>query len=261
MLKRSIETYTKNMINFYELSGGVDHDGEKGAFREFFVTQLIKPLMPQHFGVGSGVVEDFKGNQSKQTDIIIYDKRLLQPTLLAGDRGIFPIDSVLCVIEVKSELKAYHYRDIAEAARYFYPTSEENPNGLHIARPGKLRGDKGQPQAFYPLFSVFAYRSDADRDEIERLDEQVPNGSYYIRVIGILNKGVWSSKKEKYLDKNKINNSFIFLISILDCLEETASSRGEYRLRDWFSSPFLAREEPSSGSGHGSGPRTDREGR
>ncbi|MFZ3147418.1 MAG: DUF6602 domain-containing protein, partial [Methanothrix sp.] len=179
MLKRSIETYTKNMINFYELSGGVDHDGEKGAFREFFVTQLIKPLMPQHFGVGSGVVEDFKGNQSKQTDIIIYDKRLLQPTLLAGDRGIFPIDSVLCVIEVKSELKAYHYRDIAEAARYFYPTSEENPNGLHIARPGKLRGDKGQPQAFYPLFSVFAYRSDADRDEIERLDEQVPNGSYY----------------------------------------------------------------------------------
>lgn len=164
--------------------------------------------MPQHFGVGSGVVEDYKGRQSKQTDIIIYDKRLMQPVLLAGDRGIFPIDSVLCVIEVKSELKASHYKDIVEAARYFYPISEENPKGLHIVRPGELVSEEGQPQAIYPLFSVFAYRSDADRDEIERLEEQVPGGSYYVRVIGILNKGVWSRsssiKKSKILDKNQI---------------------------------------------------------
>lgn len=169
MLIRSISTYTQNMKNFYELSGGVEHDGEKGAFREFFLTQLIQPLIPQHFGVGSGVVEDSKGMQSRQTDIIIYDRRLLPPIFLAGNRGIFPIDSVLCVIEVKSKLKASHYKDIAEAARFFYPKSKDNPNGLHIAIPGNIEEGKGVRQATYPLFSVFAYRSDADRDEAERL--------------------------------------------------------------------------------------------
>ena len=36
LLIKSISTYTQNMKNLYELSGGVEHDGEKGAFREFF---------------------------------------------------------------------------------------------------------------------------------------------------------------------------------------------------------------------------------
>jgi hypothetical protein len=101
MLIKSISTYTTNMKNLYELSGGVEHDGEKGAFREFFLTQLIRPLIPYHFGVGSGVIQDSIGTQSRQTDVVIYDRRLLPPIFLAGDRGIFPIDSVLCVIEVQ----------------------------------------------------------------------------------------------------------------------------------------------------------------
>jgi hypothetical protein len=231
MLKRSIRTYTQNMKNFYELSGGVEHDGEKGAFREFFLTQLIKPLIPYHFGVGSGVVEDFTGKQSHQTDVIIYDRRLLPPTLLAGDRGIFPIDSVLCAIEVKSVLKSSHYKDIIRSARYFYPKKEDNPNGLFIARPGNL---KGGTETTYPLFSVFAYTSDADKDERERLEEQVPGGSYYARVIGVLDKGVWSYQNGKFLDQNEINNSLKFLNLTLDRLEETAKSRGDYSLKEWF---------------------------
>ena len=98
-----------------------------------------------------------------------------------------------------------------DAARYFSPKSQENPNGLHIARPGTLRGEQGGPQAIYPLFSVFAYRSDADRDEAERLEEQVPGGGYYLRVIGVLNKGVWSYNIGRYLDENEVHNSLNFL--------------------------------------------------
>ena len=30
----------------YELSGGVDHDGEMGAFREYFVAELLRPTLP-----------------------------------------------------------------------------------------------------------------------------------------------------------------------------------------------------------------------
>lgn len=91
-----------------------------------------------------------------------------------------------------------------------------------------------RPKATYPLFSVFAYRSDADRDEVERLEDQVPGGGNYLRVIGILNKGVWIYDQGRFLDTNEIDNSLNFLKSVLDRLEETAKSRGDYRLRDWF---------------------------
>jgi hypothetical protein len=128
--------------------------------------------MPAHFGIGSGIVVSSSGQQSRQTDVIIYDGRPLPPVLLAGDRGIFPIDSVLAVIEVKSTLVAPHYASLVDAAQRFLPPNM-SPAGLRIATPGRLLDEVGRPQATWPLFSVFAYTSDAkQRDELERLQEQ-----------------------------------------------------------------------------------------
>jgi len=236
ILRETIMAATKNMCALYELSGGIQHDGEKGAFREFFVAQLIRPLMPSHFGVGAGVVASSTGEQSHQTDVIIYDRRLSPPILLAGDRGIFPVDSVLAVIEVKSMIKATDYKALIEAARCFCPPSPSNPTGLPIVTPGRLRGEKGRPRAIWPLYAVLAYKADADRDEIERLEAQVPGGSKYIKLIGVLNKGVWGFSEgfeNPHLDKDVGKNSVKFLTLLLNRLEETSESRGRYRLQDW----------------------------
>lgn len=237
MLRDAIIAATENMSRLYELSGGVDNDVEKGAFREFFVAQLIRPFVPAHFGVGSGVVVDSNGKQSRQTDVIIYDRRLLPPILLAGDRGIFPIDSVLRVIEVKSLLRASDYKTLIDAARYFCPPSSlDNPSGLAIAIPGRLKDEKGREQAIWPLYAVFAYKSDADRDEFERMEEQVPDGRKYISLIGVLNKGVWTvslGQKSPYISNSPGEIGVTFLKMLLNRLEEAAKSRGEYRLQDW----------------------------
>lgn len=240
MLQKAIRTATEHMRDLYELSGGVKQDGEKGAFREFFVAQLIRPFMPPHFGIGSGIVGDFWERQSRQSDVIIYDRRLLPPILLAGDRGIFPIDSVLAVIEVKSCLVARDYRLIVDAARHISPHDENNnPQGLFIKTLGKIVGEKGQRQATYPLYAVFAYTSDAqDKDEISRLMEQVPDSRDFVRLICVLDKGIWSfdaEKKEyyKHTDVAEENIGVRFLRQLLDRLEEVAKTRGEYRLRDW----------------------------
>lgn len=236
MLKDAIIAATDNMRRLYELSGGVINDGEKGAFREFFIAQLIRPFMPAHFGVGSGVVMGSNGQQSRQSDVIIYDRRLLPPILLAGDRGIFPIDSVLRVIEVKSVLKAGDYMTLVDAARCFFPPSSDNPTGLPIVIPGRDKGDEGQPQTFWPLYAVFAYTANSRKDEIERLEDKVPGGSTYLRLIGVLDKGVWSAslgQRNPYLSNNSGDISVIFLKMLLNRLEETANSRGAYRLQDW----------------------------
>lgn len=229
MLRDAIITAANNMSRLYELSGGISHKGEKGAFREYFMAELIRPCIPSHFGVGSGIVVDAYERQSKQSDIIIYDRRKMPPIMLRGDRGIFPIDCVLAVIEVKSILEARDYKDLVDAGRRFFPNDKDNPNGLHIAIPGKLEDHN----TVYPLYAVFGYTADADRDELERLEEQVPGGSYYIRLICILDKGVWSMNDGVSLNDNIGENAVRFLTSALNKLEDTAKSRGDFRLQDW----------------------------
>lgn len=236
MLREAIIAATDNMRKLYELSGGVKNDGEKGAFREFFIVSLIRPLMPRHFGVGSGVVVSSNEQQSRQTDVIIYDRRLLPPVLLAGDRGIFPIDSVLGVVEVKSTLKASHYGTLVDAARRFWPPSDNNPNGLPIATPGRNKDETGREETIWPLYGVFAYTTDAVRDELKRLEQKVPDHNNCIRLIGVLDKGVWSYESgdwKVYRDNNEGNNSVRFLVALLNRLEATSKSRGDYRLQDW----------------------------
>lgn len=236
MLKRVIELATENMQRLYELSGDVKQDVEKGAFREFLVASLIRPLMPAHFGVGSGIVVSSTGQQSRQTDVVIYDRRLLPPVFLAGDRGIFPIDGVLAVVEVKSTLVASHYVSLVDAARRFLPPNMD-PAGLSIATPGRLLDNAGRPQATWPLFSVFAYTSDAkQKDELERLQEQVPDHKNCVRLIGVLDKGVWCCEGDNWIpfgSSCQTDNSVRFFGKLLNRLEETAKSRGEYRLQDW----------------------------
>lgn len=226
----------ENMIKHYELSGGFTHDGEKGAFREFLIAEIIRPLMPLHFGVSSGIVVAADGRQSRQTDVIIYDRRLLPPILIAGDRGIFPIDSVLAVLEVKSVLKAGHYEGLVEASRRFCPPSKENPKGLTIVTPGTLRLEKDVPGTIWPLYAVFAYHSDAKQDELIRLRKRVRNHNDTIRLIGVLDKGVWSYENGEWRTHKSdslTDNGIVFVKKFLNKLESTADSRGTFRLQDW----------------------------
>ncbi len=229
MLKQAIENAAEHLHRSYELTGGVAHDGEKGAFREFFVAQLIRPLLPHQFAVGSGVVVAANGAQSRQTDVLIFDQRRLPPILLAGDRGLFPIDSVLAAIEVKSEIRASHYPQLADAARRLSPLSATNPSGMTIATPGTLANGV----TFYPLSAAFAYVSDAERDEFERLDEQSPGGSEFLRMVCVLNKGLWVHGKGVELSPDLKANAVRFILTLLNRLEEVADSRGAYRLADW----------------------------
>jgi hypothetical protein len=216
------------MKELYELAGGVEHDGEKGAFREYFINELIKPYIPEHFGIGSGIVVDAYGKQSRQCDVIIYDKRLLPPILQAGNKGIYPIDNVMCVLEVKSTLQASHYKALTDAA---YRLSPNNPDGLRVASPGNLENGK----TYYPLYAVFGYKSDSDKSELERVKEQSPEHWQEIKLIGVLNKCVWSESGGMMLNNDEAENAITFLIHFLNRIEDTASSRGPYRLQNWLS--------------------------
>ncbi len=82
----------------------LNHRVTKGQLREIFVSDILKSFLTNQFSIGSGIIINQKGEQSNQNDIIIYDNRIMPPFLNKFNIGIYPAESVVATIEVKSNL-------------------------------------------------------------------------------------------------------------------------------------------------------------
>lgn len=85
------------------------HAGLVGKVRQILVETLLIPLLSDGFRIGTGKVTDSNGSLSAETDVIIYDRRSVPPVLYDEKHGIFPIESVYYVIEVKSTLSSAEF--------------------------------------------------------------------------------------------------------------------------------------------------------
>ena len=108
MSKKLLDDYLHSMLSSFvaqaKAISSMRHELTKGQIREFFIQNLLKHFLPDYLDTGSGIVLNNRGEQSKQTDIIIYDTRLLPPFLVSDNLNIFPIESVIATIEAKSFL-------------------------------------------------------------------------------------------------------------------------------------------------------------
>ncbi len=82
----------------------LNHSLSKGELRELFVSGILKSFLTEQFDIGSGIIINQAGHQSNQTDIIIYDNRILPPFIKEQQIGVYPAESVVATIEVKSNL-------------------------------------------------------------------------------------------------------------------------------------------------------------
>ncbi len=100
------------MLAEFGRTKGTGHGGGRGALREEALRLFLSKHLPTRFGVGTGQVVHPSNLMSKQCDIVIYD-RLNTPRLMPDEtHSLFPVESVLAVIEVKSRLNA---SDVADA--------------------------------------------------------------------------------------------------------------------------------------------------
>lgn len=97
--------------------GDLEHPFVKGRLRELFVSNILDRYLTTQFGVGSGIIINQRGVQSSETDIIIYDNRILPPFIREVGVGVFPIEAVVATIEVKSWLSLDELIGAEEAAR------------------------------------------------------------------------------------------------------------------------------------------------
>lgn len=93
------------LVESHALSEVIGHNGLRGQIRELFVKQFLIPFLPPHIGIGTGEIINHEGKCSRQLDVVLYNKERVPPILVSGsDTGIFPWESVVAVIEVKSKL-------------------------------------------------------------------------------------------------------------------------------------------------------------
>jgi hypothetical protein len=137
----------------------------------------------------------------------------MPPIFEIEGKGIFPIDNVLGVIEVKSKLSSADYPQILQAAEKLIPRSR-SPKGMHIATPGTASSGI----VTYPSYSVFAFESDAkDRDEYDRIKEKSDELGIQLNVhaICVLSKGIWiiqSDQVKKKITTDKFDNAKNYII-------------------------------------------------
>lgn len=143
--KELASAYTKALVAGFvsqaESIADLEHKLTKGQIRELFLQGMLRHFLPEYLGVGTGIIINTQGHQSKQTDIVIYDGRILPPLLVAGDPNIFPIEAVVGAVEVKSQLTLPELRKSEEAARHLFDVVFQENIWLNIARP--------------PLYAVF----------------------------------------------------------------------------------------------------------
>jgi len=153
-----------NLVALSERLGDVEHPGVKGLLREALIEQFLTPLLPTPFQISSGVIVDSKGHQSGQCDIIVADTSIFRPLYHARGAGLFAIESVVAVIEVKSRITR-------ESIRQVFQTAADLKQMACLLNPKNVKDPKFPYGVFeLPANILFGFRGQAQEDEGERIE-------------------------------------------------------------------------------------------
>lgn len=100
---------------------------------------FLRKYLPPQFGVCSGFIIDNEMNISPQTDVIIYDKHV-SPIFSIQNERIFPMECVLAVIEVKSNLNSNELGDSIKKLKKISGMDKTNKGSNKIYIGGGLDG-------------------------------------------------------------------------------------------------------------------------
>lgn len=164
----------------YNRSKGQNADENLGENRELFCDQFLSRVLPSRLGIHRGEIWDSEGNKTGQLDLILT--RDDSPRLTYDGRAdTFPVEGVMAVIEVKSNLER---TKLIQALRTLKLVKDLQPKTKEFIIAGH--------SIDRPLRIIFSYEG-ATWDTL--LDELIkPENSESIDMICILNRGVLLSK-------------------------------------------------------------------
>ncbi len=220
MKQTIIQNYSTSLVSgMIEKSKSIkklEHNVVKGQLRELFISDVIKPFLPFQFDIGTGIIINQKGEQSKQTDLIIYDKRILPPFIKEQNLGLYPIECVLATIEVKSKLTSKELLETDEKVTFLNESIANRNKSMYFNEKSTLysltksicNSDDNKVKFyihnFKPLNGIFAFYgygpNDLSDSELGKkyLNHKIKN----IFGICLLNKFCWMNLRNWCLNKN-----------------------------------------------------------
>ncbi|WP_282118011.1 DUF6602 domain-containing protein [Maribacter aquivivus] len=223
-----LENNIKTLINSAKAVSGIPHQGLKGTGREEYLAEFLEKYLPHQWGIGKGLVQDSLGDVSHESDLIIYDRNSLPPTLVGKSINIFPIECVKYVFEVKSTLNATEIKTTI--------VKFDKLKSLHTEE------DKS------PIRVLFAFDSDltkkTDLERLIELDEDFDRNPA-VQVLIVIGKGYWFRANRQYhiVEEKKISTTLVcyrrnpspdvvelksFLFAVLDTLNPELPSFSKY---------------------------------
>jgi hypothetical protein len=198
----------------------LEHDYLRGRLREIFISDILKMYLTSVFDVGTGIVVNSNGDQSKETDVIIYDTRILPPFIKEKSIGFYPAESVIAVIEIKSKLRKDEFIESRDKANHLL-TTVYDPKVNSLFETEK------------PICSIFSYYGRGFREIVDENNGRnwLSTNSNPIKSMCILNSLCWFKVNNTWsLKKKDKDNSETkrFIAVLLDNIRTLSEKR--YRL-------------------------------
>ncbi len=159
----------------------IGHPGIAGQIREVAARECVEPFLTQSYQCGTGKIIDSTQKLSDQIDLVVYHKKVAPPILVSRDLGLYPVECVRYVIEVKSTLTATEVKD---ANKKFQSVSRL------ISFP-KKQPDGSIKGGGLPSTVLLAFSSDISGSELDRYRKHTENEHPPCTVLCVLGKGYW----------------------------------------------------------------------
>lgn len=168
----------------FESNKEVVHQGIKGGLNESELSDLIREVIPKRYKLTKGIIENSRGDQSNETDILIYDDEIL-PSYMKNELTFVPVEAVKYNFEVKSGLNANELKTTLAKFERFKAIGGVSPTVL------------------------FSFSSDIDGSELKRLKKYDKNffTNPAITVLCTSTKSYYFKSVSKHYLKDCISNS------------------------------------------------------
>ncbi len=143
------------------LNAIIPHSVTKGSQNEEALKNTIRNFIPKKYSIGQGIIIDSFGNASKQIDLIIYDSYIYPSLFSQASTSLYPVETVVAAIEVKTFLGQEQLKKTAENTKSIMAL-KHYVNSLTINQPNPdtpllIKSYPTRP----PLSFLFAFHQDS----------------------------------------------------------------------------------------------------
>jgi len=204
-------------VEFDELATEVSHNQTAGEAREYALIGLLKRYLPQRVGVDRGFVIDAHGGESKQIDVVVYDKTV-GTVFDINNVKHFPCETVIAAGEVKSDIDSTNkLQDALDKIKSVKMLDRSNDDkNMIISGPGiSLQGLRFDPKTQHrdQIFGfIFTSTSMTKESIIEYLQNynQSTDRRYWMNVFCAFNQFLISYECPQALYPSAMDAQYIY---------------------------------------------------